>query len=97
MVAKLWRGPDAQDMTEVEQFHHIVTATIEHRRTVGFLVRGLQPEDLREARPGVLDEAIRSDPRYRDAAEVVEELKTLDDRLLAAWTADRGRGGSVAL
>jgi len=97
MVARLWRGPGAADMPEIEQFHHLVSATIQGKRSEAFLVEGMQPGDHFDTRPEVLENWILRDPRYRDIEEAAAELEDLDERLREAWTGGKRSGGTVSV
>jgi hypothetical protein len=92
----------AGDLGSIERYHHL--ASITHRGTMlpPIAYRGMQPSDVADSRPEVVEAAIAANPRYRLMDDVLAELDTLDDRFLDAWKAsapppDRGPIGGVAV
>jgi hypothetical protein len=81
-----------RDLGGIEKYHHLTSFTFEGKRHPPIAVKGMQPQDIFEARPGVVEASIPSNPRYRLVADVIEGLETLDDRLVKVWTRGRESG-----
>jgi hypothetical protein len=94
----LWKDFDPRDLGEIEKYHFLSSFTLGGRKHPPIAVKGMQPQDIFEARPGVVESSFAANPRYRLVADIMEELETLDERLLAAWTGEKpGRGGTVSV
>jgi hypothetical protein len=93
----LWKDFDPRDLGEIEKYHFLSSFTLGGRKHPPIAVKGMQPQDLFEARPGVVESTFAANPRYRLVAGIMEELETLDERLLAAWTGETRRGGTVSV
>jgi hypothetical protein len=84
MIADHMRGVTVETIQALPRYTYLASVTLDGHRTHGFTVKGVQPLDLFEGRPGVVDEAIAADPQYRRAKEVVDELEDLDELLYLA-------------
>ncbi|MGW4524976.1 ATP-binding protein [Amycolatopsis sp. NPDC004378] len=76
-------------VTELEQFHHVVTVTLGGQRTTPFKIRGLHVDDefAEHFHPewnDQVDAALDANLARRPIGEVLDELEDLDDRILAA-------------
>ncbi|WP_410599811.1 ATP-binding protein [Amycolatopsis sp. lyj-90] len=76
-------------ITELEQFHHVVTVTLGGQRTTPFKIRGLHVDDefADHFHPEWNDDVDRCLDRNltrRPIGEVLDELEDLDDRILDA-------------
>ncbi|UMP06672.1 type IV secretory system conjugative DNA transfer family protein [Amycolatopsis sp. EV170708-02-1] len=76
-------------ITELEQFHHVVTVTLGGQRTTPFKIRGLHVDDefADHFHPEWNDDVDRCLDRNltrRPIGEVLDELEDLDDRILVA-------------
>lgn len=92
VIAKEWGGrPDPAALTNLPRFRFLTQVTHRGESSKPFAVEGLQAEALlgsgQPDRVAELDAAIEANTGRRSAAEVVAELDTLDDRILAALEA----------
>ena len=76
-------------VTELEQFHHVVTVTLGGQRTTPFKIRGLHVDDefaehFHPEWDDAVDQALDVNLARRPIGEVLDELEDLDDRILAA-------------
>ncbi|RSM43150.1 ATP-binding protein [Amycolatopsis balhimycina DSM 5908] len=81
-------------VTELEQFHHVVTVTLGGQRTTPFKIRGLHVDDefAEHFHPewnDDVDQALDANLARRPIGEVLDELEDLDDRILAALRAEQ--------
>lgn len=92
-----WKGFDVRDLDGIRKYHHLTSVTFGEAKHPPFAVKGIEPEEIFDARPGVVEAHIAQDQtRYRDVASVVADLEDLDERLLEAWTGGR-RSGAVSV
>lgn len=76
-------------ITELEQFHHVVTVTLGGQRTTPFKIRGLHVDDefAEHFHPewnDKVDECLDRNLQRRSIGEVLDELETLDERIISA-------------
>lgn len=76
-------------ITELEQFHHVVTVTLSGQRTTPFKIRGLHVDDefadhFHPEWNGDVDRCLDRNLTRRPIGEVLDELEDLDDRILDA-------------
>lgn len=91
----LWKDFDPRDLGEIEKYHHLTSITFQGRKHPPIAIKGMQPGDIFEARPGVVEASIPHNPRYRRVSDIMEELEDLDERLLAAWTGEGPKRSGV--
>ncbi|MFI7114952.1 ATP-binding protein [Amycolatopsis sp. NPDC049868] len=76
-------------ITELEQFHHVVTVTLGGQRTTPFKIRGLHVDDefsdhFHPEWNDDVDQCLDRNLTRRPIGEVLDELEDLDDRILDA-------------
>jgi len=76
-------------ITELEQYHHVVTVTLGGQRTTPFKIRGLHVESefAEHFHPewnDKVDDCLDRNLQRRPIGEVLDELETLDDRIVSA-------------
>ncbi len=89
LIAKEWGGkPNPSALTGLPRYRFLSQVTHEGDLSRPFAVQGLQAEELfgpgRPDRVGDLDATIDGTAGRRDPAEVLADLDSLDDRILAA-------------
>jgi hypothetical protein len=84
-------------VTELKQFHHVVTVTLGGQRTTPFKIRGLHVDDefAEHFHPEWnrdVDQRLDQNLARRPIGDVLDELEGLDDRILDALQAARPAG-----
>ncbi|WP_052745613.1 hypothetical protein [Allosalinactinospora lopnorensis] len=90
VVTRQWqRHVHPDTLLDLPRFHHIVSATVRGQTTTPFRVRGAVLDELfaEQNRPDRLDmqqKAIDTNLRRRRIRDVLDDLETLDERILSA-------------
>ncbi|MFI6031362.1 ATP-binding protein [Amycolatopsis magusensis] len=76
-------------ITELEQFHHVITVTLQGQRTTPFKIRGLHVDDefAEHYHPewdAEVDQHLDRNLARRRIGDVLDELEDLDERIIAA-------------
>ena len=90
-------APFKADLGTIQKYHHLASITYKGQVRAPIAFLGMQPSDLFEAREGVVEDSLAGNARYRLVSDVLAEIDSVEDGLLAAWTGADDVPGSVAL
>ncbi|MDI5975483.1 ATP-binding protein [Amycolatopsis magusensis] len=81
-------------ITELEQFHHVITVTLQGQRTTPFKIRGLHVDDefaehFHPEWDTEVNQHLDRNLARRRIGDVLDELEDLDERIITALQGDR--------